>query len=350
MKENPMTDLNSTLITVTGALDDFLYAYILVFLLAFCALYFTVRTCGIQFRYIKDRCTQLTEKRHVNGAKSISSFQAMMVSTASRVGTDNIAGIATTIALGGPSAIFWMWIMAFLGGASAFVESTLAQLWKVRGKDGEFRGDPAYYIEQALGQRWFGIVFAVLFIVCYAYGFNGLQAYNMTSTLEYYVPDYATNGTAVALGIMLMVMTAFVFFGRAKRISVISSIIVPIRAVGFSLLFVFCLTVLVAIMVGCLNNFTLTSNFADITMAFMAIVNLIAILFLGKWTFRALDDYTQQRRTSKDPVFVVSSIHGLPATECWHVNQSYLETAGSQPVKEYLEEAFDLEGDDVGLR
>ena len=322
MKENPMTDLNSTLITVTGALDDFLYAYILVFLLAFCALYFTVRTCGIQFRYIKDRCTQLTEKRHVNGAKSISSFQAMMVSTASRVGTDNIAGIATTIALGGPSAIFWMWIMAFLGGASAFVESTLAQLWKVRGKDGEFRGDPAYYIEQALGQRWFGIVFAVLFIVCYAYGFNGLQAYNMTSTLEYYVPDYATNGTAVALGIMLMVMTAFVFFGRAKRISVISSIIVPIRAVGF----------------------------ADITMAFMAIVNLIAILFLGKWTFRALDDYTQQRRTSKDPVFVVSSIHSLPATECWHVNQSYLETAGSQPVKEYLEEAFDLEGDDVGLR
>lgn len=91
-----------------------------------------------------------------------------MVSTASRVGTGNIAGVATAIALGGPGAVFWMWLMAIVGAASAFIESTLAQIWKVRGKEGEFRGGPAYYIEKALGHRWLGILFAVLLILCYA--------------------------------------------------------------------------------------------------------------------------------------------------------------------------------------
>ena len=148
----------------------------------------------------------------------------------------NIAGIATAVALGGPGAIFWMWLMALLGAASAFVESTLAQIWKVRGKEGEFRGGPAYYIEQALGQRWLGIVFAVLLIICYAYGFNGLQAYNMASALEYYIPDYATNGTAVVLGVILIVLTAAVIFGGSKRISVISSVLVPVMAVAYLVL------------------------------------------------------------------------------------------------------------------
>lgn len=512
-KKTLMTDLNEALITVSGQIDDFLYTYILVFLLAFTAIYFTIRTRGVQFRYIKDMCTQLTEKRHVKGEKSISSFQAMMVSTASRVGTGNIAGIATAVALGGPGAIFWMWVMAFLGGASAFVESTLAQTWKVHGKDGEFRGGPAYYIEKALGQRWLGIVFAIALIVCYAYGFNGLQAYNMASALEYYVPDYATNGTAVALGIVLMVMTAFVIFGGAKRISIISSVLVPIMAVaylglgliitimninllpeclsflfadafdfesifgGFAgsviviglkrglfsneagmgsapnaaatasvshpakqglvqtlsvyidtmlvctcsafivliffvksggdlgslngmplvqmainsavgefgihlvtfaifafafsslignyfyaegnirfitkspvVLFVFRLTALAAIMVGCLNNFTLAWNFADITMAFMAIINLVAILLLGKWAVRILHDYTEQRDAGKDPVFVADKIPGLPKTECWHVRRGDLKTTGAAPVTEYLEDVLDLDADNVGLK
>ena len=125
--------------------------------------------------------------------------------------------------------------MAIVGAASAFVESTLAQIWKVRGKEGEFRGGPAYYIEKALGKRWLGILFAVLLILCFAFGFNGLQAFNATSALEYYIPDYATNGTAIACGIVLAVMTAFVIFGGAKRISVITSIIVPIMAIGYPL-------------------------------------------------------------------------------------------------------------------
>src|SRR5699024_2822502 len=127
----------------------------------------------------------------------------------------------------------WMWAMAVVGAASAFIESTLAQIWKVRGKDGEFRGGPAYYIERALGKRWLGVLFAILLIICYAYGFNGLQAFNMASALEYYIPDYATNGAAVALGIVLMVMTAFVIFGGSKRISVIASIIVPVMAIAY---------------------------------------------------------------------------------------------------------------------
>ena len=114
-------EMNAWLIDVTTQFDDFLYTYILVILLVFCAVYFTVCTRFVQIRYIKDMFTQLTEKRHVEGENSISSFQAMMVSTASRVGTGNIAGIATAVATGGPGAIFWMWLMALLGAASAFV-------------------------------------------------------------------------------------------------------------------------------------------------------------------------------------------------------------------------------------
>ncbi len=207
------------LVAFTGTVDDWLYTYVLVILLVFAGLYFTVRTKAVQIRYIKDMFTQLVEKKHVAGGKSISSFQAMMVATASRVGTGNIAGVATAIATGGPGAVFWMWLMCIIGASSAFVESTLAQIWKIRGKDGEFRGGPADDIQQALGKRRLGIVFAILLILCFAFGFNGLQAYNAASSLEYYVPDYATNGTAVAVGIVLAVMTAFVIFGGSNRMA-----------------------------------------------------------------------------------------------------------------------------------
>ena len=175
------SSLNDLLVSVTGEIDGFMYTYILVFLLVVVGIWFTVRTKCVQIRYLKDMFTQLTEKKHVPGERSISSFQALMVSTASRVGTGNIAGIATAIATGGPGAVFWMWIMSIVGAASAFIESTLAQIWKVRGADGEFRGGPAYYIQQGLGKRWLGVVFAVALILCFAFGFNGLQAYNMTS-------------------------------------------------------------------------------------------------------------------------------------------------------------------------
>ena len=131
-----------------------------------------------------------------------------MVSTASRVGTGNIASVATAIATGGPGAVFWMWLMAIVGAASAFVESTLAQIFKVRGEDGEFRGGPAYYIEQGLGKRWLGVVFAVLLILCFAFGFNGLQSFNATSSLTYYTGDCEmSTRAAIASGIVLAAMT-----------------------------------------------------------------------------------------------------------------------------------------------
>ena len=109
----------------------------------------------------------------------------------------------------------------------------LAQIWKIRGKEGEFRGGPAYYIEKALGHRWLGILFAVLLILCYAFGFNGLQAYNACSALEYYVPDYNENGLAMIVGLLLVLMTATVIFGGQKRISVITSIVVPVMALAY---------------------------------------------------------------------------------------------------------------------
>ena len=132
-------DINEWLIELTGNIDGFMYTYILLILLVVTGVYFTIRTKCVQIRYLKDMFRQVTEKKHVDGEKSISSFQALMVSTASRVGTGNIAGVATAIALGGPGAVFWMWLMAIVGAASAFIESTLAQIWKVRGKEGEFR-------------------------------------------------------------------------------------------------------------------------------------------------------------------------------------------------------------------
>ena len=234
------------LVTITDTIDTYMYTYFLVFLLIGAGLYFTIRTKGVQFTHIKDMFAAITEKKHVPGKKSVSSFQAMMVSTASRVGTGNIAGVATAIAVGGPGAVFWMWIMALINGSSAFVESTLAQIWKVRAGDGEFRGGPAYYIEQALHKRWLGIVFAIALIFCFALGFNGLQTYNMSSSIEYFynqavagqagAPAYFDTQIPFVIGILLAVVFAFVLFGGTHRISFLTSAIVPTMALLYLVL------------------------------------------------------------------------------------------------------------------
>ena len=159
-------------------LNDFMYTYVLIIMLTGVGIYFTIRTRGVQFRLLMDGIRSMMEKAGENekGEKKVSSFQALMISTASRVGTGNIAGIATAIAAGGPGSVFWMWIMALVGGASAFIESTLGQIYKLKEDNGQFRGGPSYYMERALGKRWLGILFSVLLILCFAYGFNGLQA------------------------------------------------------------------------------------------------------------------------------------------------------------------------------
>ena len=212
-------------------LNDFMYTYVLIIMLAGVGIYFTVRTRGVQFRLIKDGIKSMLEKsgEDEKGEKKVSSFQALMISTASRVGTGNIAGIATAIAAGGPGAVFWMWVMALIGGASAFVESTLAQIYKVR-QDGQFRGGPSYYMERALGKRWMGVLFSILLILCFAYGFNGLQAYNMSSALEYYIPNYSETAGPMIVGLVIAVATALVIFGGTHRIGFFSSVIVPVMA------------------------------------------------------------------------------------------------------------------------
>lgn len=211
-----------------GDANTFLYSKVLIILLAAVGIYFTIRTGFVQLRLLPDSVKVLLEKKDKD---TISSFQALMISTASRVGTGNIAGVATAIVLGGPGAIFWMWLMAVIGGASAFIESTLAQIYKKKDGSG-FRGGPAYYIQQALHARWLGIIFALLLIATFAFGFNGLQSYTMTSTFEhYYGPDFAQSNMPMIIGGIIAVIFGAILFGGSHRISVISSVLVPIMAV-----------------------------------------------------------------------------------------------------------------------
>jgi len=222
---------------VLSKLNDVMYTYVLIILLIGVGVYFTIRTRGVQFRLLLDGIKSMMEKAGIteNGEKKMSSFQALMISTASRVGTGNIAGIATALAAGGPGAIFWMWLMALIGGASAFVESTLAQVYKVK-ENGQFRGGPSYYMEKALGKRWMGVLFSVLLIICFAYGFNGLQSYNMSSALQYYIEDYSSTIYPMIVGLVLAAATAYVIWGGAHRIGFISSVLVPVMAAVYILM------------------------------------------------------------------------------------------------------------------
>ena len=219
-------------------INNVMYTFVLLILLAGVGIYFTIRTRGVQIRLLKDGIASLmekSEKTDQEGQPKVSSFQALMISTASRVGTGNIAGIATAIAAGGPGSVFWMWLMAVIGGASAFVESTLAQIYKVR-QNGQFRGGPSYYMERALKKRWLGILFSVLLIICFAYGFNGLQSFNMSSALEYYIADYSKTIWPVALGLILAAATAAVIWGGVHRIGFFTSVMVPVVAAIYILI------------------------------------------------------------------------------------------------------------------
>ena len=224
---------------ILGQINDLMYTYLLLFLLLGTGLYFSIRSRFAQVRLMKEGFRILTEKAEVeDGKRQVSSFQALMISTASRVGTGNIAGIATAIAAGGPGAVFWMWVMAVIGSASAFIESTLAQVYKTKdGKD--FRGGPSYYMEKALGKRWMGVLFSVLLIICFAYGFNGLQSYNMSSALEYYIPGYSESSYPMIVGLILAVGTGLIIFGGVHRIGFITSVMVPIMAGAYLLMGLF---------------------------------------------------------------------------------------------------------------
>ena len=166
-----------------NTVNEYLYSYILIILLVLGGLYFTFRTKFAQFSTAREQLKAVTEKP--TDGKGVSSFHALMVSTASRVGTGNIIGVSTAICLGGFGSVFWMWVIALIGGASAFVESTLAQIYKKKGPEGSY-GGPAYYIEGALKCRPLAIVFSILLIVTYGVGFNMLASYNLQSTFSSY--------------------------------------------------------------------------------------------------------------------------------------------------------------------
>lgn len=464
-----------TLNGIVTILNDFLWTYILVIALIALGIYFSIRTKFVQFRYFKEMFRLLGDGIGKGNKKDghISSFQAFCISTASRVGTGNIAGIAIAIVGGGPGAVFWMWLVAIIGSASSFVESTLAQIYKI--KDGAaFRGGPAYYMQQGLNSKAMAILFSILITICFPFVFNAVQANTMTLAFN------AAFGTdKFLMGIILCILTGAVIFGGVQRVAKISEIIVPIFAIAYIIVALFivgknitlmpevlkaiftqaldfrqfasgtlvgtillgvkrglfsneagmgsapnaaataktshpvkqgliqslgvftdtiiicsctafmvllytqfnatsatgielaqealsyhigsfgyvfiaiciflfafssivgnyyygqsnvefifgqnkvvmtvfrCLVVAM-VMFGCLTKVQIVWDLADLIMALMAIVNLIAIALLGKFAFRALDDYTKQRKAGiKEPTFNPANIKGLGKVECW---------------------------------
>ncbi|CAM4116501.1 sodium:alanine symporter [Bacillus manliponensis] len=463
-----------TLITTT---NEYLWGYILIALLITVGCYFTFRAGFVQFRYIGEMIRLLGDGASSSTRKAqkekhgISSFQAFCMSTASRVGTGNLAGVAIAISMGGPGAVFWMWLIAMIGGASAFVESTLAQIYKT--KDGkEFRGGPAYYMEKGLNKRWMGVIFSILITVSFGLVFNAVQANTVTSAFE-----GAFDVNPKIVGLALSALLAIVIFGGVKRIARVVEMIVPIMAliyVGVALfvvitnitlipelfkeimlhafgfkevaggslgaaillgvkrglfsneagmgsapnaaasanvthpvkqgfiqtlgvftdtllicsctafiillsdvhhatdlngiqltqealkmhigawaptfiavaifLFAFSslignyyygetnieflkgsktaltlyrIAVLAMVFLGSVATIQVVWDLADLFMGVMAIINLIAIIFLSKYAFAALKDYTKQKKAGQDPVFYADSIPGLQNTECW---------------------------------
>lgn len=221
-----------TLQHIIDATNNLLWTYIMIAALIGCALYFTLRSGFVQFRMLGEMIRQLanSNERHHTEGKHISPFQAFAVSLASRVGTGNLAGVATAIAVGGPGAVFWMWIIALIGSANAFIESTLAQLYKRRTED-SFIGGPAYYILHGLKYRWMAILFSVLTILTFGFAFNTVQSNTLCEAVE-----NAFGFSHIHMGIAITVATLVIIFGGIQRIAKFSSIIVPIMALGYILL------------------------------------------------------------------------------------------------------------------
>ena len=190
-----------------SSISGYMYSYVLIVLLIAAGIYFSFRTKFVQIRMLKESIKVISEPK--KDKDSISSFQALMVSTASRGGTGNIVGVKGAIIAGGPGAVFWMWLIAVLGGASAFVESTLAQIYKKKGTDGSY-GGPAYYIKQALKAPALGGIFALFLILTYMGGFNALASFNLTDFVKAYVPS---DNATLYIGAIVAVLSAVVIFG-----------------------------------------------------------------------------------------------------------------------------------------
>ncbi|APT85033.1 alanine/glycine:cation symporter family protein [Corynebacterium aquilae] len=229
---------------------------VLVYILVAAGLYFCVRTIVVQLRYIPAMFSAITEKpsQSESGKDGISAFKAFTISAASRVGTGNVAGVAIAVTAGGPGAVFWMWMLAIIGGATSFVESTLAQVYKVRDTD-SYRGGPAYYITKALGWKWLATIFAILITITYGFVFNAVQSNSIAGSMVTSFDTVSENQVKLIVGIVLAALTAAVIFGGVQRIASVTQIIVPVMAV---------LYIIVGIIVVILNISEVPSMIAHI--------------------------------------------------------------------------------------
>ncbi|WP_394560169.1 alanine/glycine:cation symporter family protein [Aquipseudomonas alcaligenes] len=208
-------------------LNDLLWSKVLIVALVGLGLYFSIRSRFVQFRYFGNMFSIFAEAFQRKPGQ-LSSFQALMLSVAGRVGAGNIAGVAVAIMLGGPGAVFWMWLVALLGMATSYFECSLAQLYKRREPDGSYRGGPAFYIEHGLGLRWLAIVFSILLLVTFGFGFNAVQSYTVATSLHdtFGLPTHFS-------GIALVVVIGLIIFGGIKRIASMADVLVPIMAFSY---------------------------------------------------------------------------------------------------------------------
>ena len=214
---------------VVDLLNGLIWGKVLIWLLVACGVYFTLRLGFIQFRHFGHAFSILKGSRR-SDESGISSFQALCTSLAARVGTGNVAGVAVAITLGGPGAIFWMWVIALLGMATGFVEATLAQLFKTRDDRGQYRGGPAYYMEKGLNARWMGVLFSIFLIIAFGFVFNSVQANTISGALQggFGMPEWLT-------GVVLVLVTALIIFGGLRAIARFSELAVPFMAVAYLL-------------------------------------------------------------------------------------------------------------------
>ncbi|MCP1623727.1 alanine/glycine:cation symporter family protein [Pseudomonas nitroreducens] len=209
------------------AINDFLSGKVLIVLIVGLGAYFTIRSRFVQFRHFGHMFGVFKESIRGQSGQ-LSSFQALMLSLAGRVGAGNIAGVGIAVTLGGPGAVFWMWVTALVGMSSSFFECTLAQVYKRSDGDGLYRGGPAYYIQHGLKLRWMAMTFAVLLLVTYGFAFNGLQAFTVTHSLQ-----NAFDIPVLYSGIALAVLLAVVFFGGIQRIAAVSDLLVPVKTLAY---------------------------------------------------------------------------------------------------------------------
>ena len=246
---------------IINTINDALYSYVLIIILVLGGLYFTFRTKFVQFRLLKEQFHAVMEKP--KDGESVSSFQALMVSTASRVGTGNIIGVSTALCLGGFGSVFWMWLIAIIGSASAFVESTLAQIYRRKGDDDSY-GGPAYYIEGALHNKPLAIIFSILLIVTYGFGFNMLASYNLQSTFSSY-SFYNEKSTPWIIGLIVAIVVGYCLFGGGKRVLKVTSTLVPVMGVAYILIAVIIVVMNIKLLPGIFETiFTEAFNFKAI--------------------------------------------------------------------------------------